>query len=231
MAAVVVHSSQLEGRLLRMDPSAIRLPSALTDHAIAAGRPLFEQQCSQCHGRTGAGDPRRGIPDLTDEDWLYGTGSVADIEQVIRYGIRSHHAKSWNLALMPAYATPHPSARDPAISPWLRGGIAGVIEARIERQGGAADANAAVCGARVFLGAGGCYDCNAADAKGDTAIGAPNLTDGITLYGDGSRAALRASIEQGRHGMCPAFEGRLPAAALRELAVYVYTLSHARGGK
>jgi cytochrome c oxidase cbb3-type subunit 3 len=63
------------------------------------------------------------------------------------------------------------------------------------------------------------------DAKGDSAIGAPNLADRITLYGDGSREALAMSIAYGRHGICPAWIGRMTAAGIREVAVYVYSLS------
>jgi cytochrome c oxidase cbb3-type subunit 3 len=81
----------------------------------------------------------------------------------------------------------------------------------------------------LFAGPGGCFDCHAPDGKGDPAIGAPNLTDGIALYGDGSRESLSMSITYGRHGVCPAWATRIRPAAIRELAVFVYSLSHPRG--
>jgi len=49
---------------------------------------------------------------------------------------------------------------------------------------------------------------------------------GITLYGDGSREALFLSIAFGRQGVCPAWIKKMSAAAIRETAVYVYSISH-----
>jgi cytochrome c oxidase cbb3-type subunit 3 len=163
---------------------------------------------------------------LSDGDWLYGTGLVSDIEQVIKYGIRSYHPKTWNLAIMPAYATAEPSARDSQIPSLSPGNIRDLVEFLIHEQGRSADSAAADRGADLFAGAGGCYDCHALDGKGDSAIGAPNLTDRITLYGDGSRESLSMSIAYGRHGMCPAWVTRISPAGIREVAVFVYSLSH-----
>jgi cytochrome c oxidase cbb3-type subunit 3 len=50
------------------------------------------------------------------------------------------------------------------------------------------------------------------------------LTDRITLYG-GSRESLSMSISYGRHGMCPAWVGRINPAGIREAALFVYSLS------
>lgn len=229
VAAVLVHSSVLEGRLLRADPNAVPGDAALVGFALGRGEALFEAHCAACHGNQGQGDPGRGIPTLSDGDWLYGTGSVSDIEQVVKYGIRSYHPKSWNLAIMPAYAMPQPSARDGKIPSLSPADIRDLVEFLIREQGRGADGAAAVRGAALFAGAGGCYDCHATDAKGDSAIGAPNLTDGITLYGDGSRESLWMSIAYGRHGLCPAWVGRISPAGMREVALFVYSLSHAHG--
>ena len=227
-AAVLIYCARREAALLRLDPAAIAMSSALTSFAAGRGKDLFELRCASCHGTHGLGDPGRGIPNLADEDWLYGAGSVGDIEQVVRFGIRSHHARSWNLAFMPAYGTPRPSSRDPSIAPLSPGALRDVVEYLVQVRGLPSDSAAALRGARVFAGIGGCYDCHAADAKGDSAIGAPNLTDRTTLYGDGSRASLTMSVALGRHGMCPAWEGRLSPAAIREVSVFVYSLSHSR---
>jgi cytochrome c oxidase cbb3-type subunit III len=229
MAAVFLHGSQLEGRLLRADPNEVANDTALTAFAQTRGERLFEAHCARCHGLQGQGDPGRGVPALDDNDWLYGTGLVSDIEQIVRYGIRSYHPKGWNLAIMPAYATPQPSARDAKIPSLSPGNIRDLVEFLMSRQGQRADGTAAARGADLFAGAGGCYDCHAADAKGDTAIGAPNLTDHITLYGDGSRESLTMSIAYGRHGLCPAWERRIGPAGIREVAIFVYSLSHPHG--
>lgn len=228
MAAVPMYSSRLESRLLRMDPNAIPGSFALAAFAHERGERLFEAHCAACHGLQGQGDSGRGIPALNDGDWLYGTGSPSDIEQIIRYGIRSYHPKAWNLAIMPAYATAEPSARDSKIPPLSPGNIRDLVEFLMHQQGRPADDAAAARGGELFTGAGGCYDCHAADAKGDSAIGAPNLTDRVTLYGDGSRESLSMSISYGRHGVCPAWAKRISPAGIRELAVMVYSLSHSQ---
>jgi len=226
MAAVWVQLSHLEGRLLRADPDAIPGNAALMGFALGRGEALFEAHCSACHGLEGQGDPVRGVPALNDSDWLYGTGLVSEIERVIEYGIRSHHPKAWNLAIMPAYATPKSSARDDKIAALSPGDIRDLVEFLMRAQGRHADGAAADRGAGLFAGAAGCYDCHAADAKGDSSVGAPNLTDRITLYGDGSRESLSMSISYGRHGMCPAWAGRIDPAGIREAAVFAYSLSH-----
>ena len=46
----------------------------------------------------------------------------SDIEQIVKYGIRSYHPKAWNLAIMPAYGTAQPSARDAKMPPLTPGG-------------------------------------------------------------------------------------------------------------
>ncbi len=224
--AVMVQQSRIEARLLRADPNVIPDRTVLMAFARRRGELLFGVHCAGCHGAEGQGDPGRGIPVLRDGDWLYGTGSVSDIEQVVKYGIRSDHPKAWNLAIMPAYATARPSVQDSKIPPLTPGNIRDLVEFLYREQGRSADGAAAVRGAELFARTGGCYDCHAVDGKGDSAIGAPNLTDAITLYGDGSRESLSMSIAYGRHGICPAWEARMSPAQIREVALFVYSLSH-----
>ena len=40
--------------------------------AVARVRQTFTDQCSSCHGVAGTGDRAKGVPDLTDAEWLYG---------------------------------------------------------------------------------------------------------------------------------------------------------------
>jgi len=224
--AVWAQLNHLDGSLLRADPNAIPTNAALVAYARPRGHALYDLYCASCHGKEGGGDSGRGIPDLSDNDWLYGTGTVGDIEQIIRYGIRSYHPKTWNLAIMPAYATPKPSVAEPQIPSLSPANIRDLVEFLFLAQGRAADGPAAARGTAIFHGVGGCYDCHSGDAKGDSAIGAPNLTDGTTLYGDGSRDALAMSIAYGRHGVCPAWVTRISATGIRELAVFVFSLAH-----
>lgn len=226
VAAVFAADSYAARQLLRADPDALPSDAMLLGFAVRRGRPLFEARCAACHGASGSGDTVNGVPDLTDNDWLYGSGRPSEIEKVIDYGIRSRNPKAWNLAIMPAYARPQPNPGDKNIQPLTPGEIGDVIEFLMRQQGRPADVAAVSRGAALFTGHGGCYDCHSLDAKGDSAIGAPNLSDAITLYGDGSRGALYMSIAYGRQGVCPAWIKRASAAGIRELALYVYSISH-----
>jgi cytochrome c oxidase cbb3-type subunit III len=173
-----------------------------------------------CHGANLAGDRARGIPNLSDGDWLYGSGRVSDIERIILYGIRSGNGKGWNLAMMPAYASAT-SYRRLAVAPLSPGDIRDTVEYLRTLEHKPADVDAAVRGQEIYTGRGACYDCHAPDGHGDTAIGAPNLTDDIWLYGDGSRASVFDSIALGHSGSCPARSRQLSAWQARALAVYV----------
>jgi cytochrome c oxidase cbb3-type subunit 3 len=221
----LAHGMQLEARLVRADPEAAARDPALLRFGAAQGRPVYRAHCASCHGGEGKGDRATGVPDLTDGDWLYGTGRAGDIEKVAAYGIRAHNPRSWNLAVMPAYAraVPSPSERVPPLTP---GEIQSVSDYLLALAGRPADPQAARDGARIYGGKGGCYDCHTGDARGDPAIGAPNLTDRIWLYGDGGREAIAYSIAYGRQGMCPAWSGKLSPLRLREVSLHVYALSH-----
>jgi cytochrome c oxidase cbb3-type subunit 3 len=231
VAVVLLRGRVVERDLLRADPDGVPSDATFMSFATDRGRSLFEVHCAKCHGAAGRGNQDRGVPDLTDDDWLYGTGQVVDIERVINYGIRSHHPKTWNLAIMPAYGHPRPSEADPKITPLAPPQIRDLIEFIFLAQGRDADPAASVRGAALYRGSGGCYDCHSTDLRGDSAIGVPNLIDPITLYGDGSRAALFISIANGRQGVCPAWLGHISPAGVRELALYVHSLSHSVGSK
>ena len=66
-----------------------------------------------------------------------------------------------------------------------------------------------------------------ADGKGNQEMGAPNLTDGIWLYG-GDHNSVYRSIFYARNGSMPAWGQRLDDATLKMLAIYVHSLG---GGK
>jgi len=225
--ALFVRDKAVEARLLRADPDAIAADAGLNRFAIRRGAPIFRARCASCHGDHGEGDPNRGAPDLTDQDWLYGAGEVSDIERVVDYGIRAHNPKSWNLAVMPALATPNPGG-EKGLQPLSPGDIDDVIDFLMQVENRPHDAAGAARGGVIYSTRGACYDCHGADAGGDAAIGAPNLTDRIWLYGDGSRAAIFQSIAHGRQGVCPAWIKTLSPAQIREVALYVHSLSKGR---
>ncbi|HWW64547.1 MAG TPA: c-type cytochrome [Sphingomonadaceae bacterium] len=211
-------------RLMRADPDRILADPALARIALPLGRSLFAIHCAGCHGPEGEADRVKGVPDLRDGDYLYGVGRVSEIEGIVLHGIRGGDDKGWNLAAMPAYGTPHPYRSEP-IKPLRPGEIRDVVQYLLAGQGRAADAGAARRGRALYVGKGGCYDCHGQDRYGDSAIGAPNLSDRITLYGDGSAAALYRSIAMGRAGVSPAFAHVLSPVEARAVAVYAGSLN------
>jgi cytochrome c oxidase cbb3-type subunit 3 len=222
--ARAIYSHHMIDRLLAAEPGPPLHDAALLRFARARAAPLYAQYCSSCHGSKLRGDPSKGVPDLTDGDWLYGSGEVPEIERVILYGIRSGNGKGWNLADMPAYARERPYLRD-AIDPLTPADIRDTVEYLRRIEGRPADFDAAKRGGDIYGGRGACYDCHGSDGSGDPAIGAPNLKDDIWLYGDGSRESVFDSIARGHRGACPAWARRLAAWEVRVLAVYVYGFS------
>jgi cytochrome c oxidase cbb3-type subunit 3 len=61
------------------------------------------------------------------------------------------------------------------------------------------------------------------DARGNHAIGAPNLTDDVWLYG-GSPETVRTAVTGGHNGHMPS-HAWLGEDKIRVLAAYVYSLS------
>jgi cytochrome c oxidase cbb3-type subunit III len=72
-----------------------------------------------------------------------------------------------------------------------------------------------------------CASCHGPDGSGNQEMGAPNLTDAISLYGNDPKS-LRQTIENGRSGAMPAWGDRLDKTTLKSLAVYIHSLG---GGK
>jgi cytochrome c oxidase cbb3-type subunit 3 len=166
--------------------------------ALALGRALFANNCVACHGSDARGAP--GFPNLTDEDWLHG-GTPDAIAKTIAHGREG---------IMPALGA--------ALGDQ---GVKEVAAYVLSLSGRAEAPNLVSAGqARFAL----CAACHGADGKGNQAIGAPNLTDDIWLYG-GSDATVIKSIAEGRHGKMPAHEW-LGGDKVRLLAAYVYSLSH-----
>jgi cytochrome c oxidase cbb3-type subunit 3 len=225
VASHVYLQRQKLAQLIEADPDAIAQDPRLTTFAVETATPVYQANCAQCHGADMHGNPAKAVPDLTDDDWLYGEGRIADIERTILYGIRAGNNKSRNLADMPAFARSVPYQRYD-IAPLQPGEIMDVVEYLQLEAGKSADIPAARRGASIFSGKGQCFDCHAPDAKGDSSIGAPNLVDNIWLRGDGSRADIADTISYGLSGICPAWGQRVGPVIVRALATLIYTASH-----
>jgi mono/diheme cytochrome c family protein len=75
------------------EPQKTTNPVASTPESIAAGRKLYEEHCSECHGDEGKGDGMMGEDldtppaDLTDREWKHGD-TDGEIFVVIRDGTK-----------------------------------------------------------------------------------------------------------------------------------------------
>jgi cytochrome c oxidase cbb3-type subunit 3 len=156
---------------------------------------------------------------------------VEEIERIVLYGIRSGNSKGWDLAYMPAFATASPYAPY-AVAPLSPRDIDDVTTYLLSFQHSQPDAAAVQRGKQLFYDSnkGGCYDCHGTDAKGDSAIGAPDLTDAVWLRDDGSRQSIEDTIAHGLGGHCPAQAAQLSPVTIRAIAVYVHAASDKQHG-
>ena len=172
---------------------------AADEQARRMGERLYVNYCATCHGSDARG--ARGFPNLRDNEWLYG-GDPAVIEQTILDG-RSGVMPAWEAALGGAE------------------GVKDMTEYVLKISGRQADPAAAARGKEKYAQL--CASCHGADGTGNQALGAPNLTDGIWLYGK-SRVRIEESIAKGRNGVMPPHREFLGEDKVHLLAAYVYSL-------
>jgi cytochrome c oxidase cbb3-type subunit 3 len=101
-------------------------------------------------------------------------------------------------------------------------GVEQVVAYVQQLSGQPADAALAAAGATHFQTY--CMACHGADGKGMHAVGAPNLTDEVWLYG-GDADTIRETVVGGRMGQMPAFQDKLGEQRVRLLAAYVLRMS------
>jgi cytochrome c oxidase cbb3-type subunit 3 len=165
---------------------------------IKMGMRMFGNNCAQCHGADAKG--AYGFPNLTDDDWIYG-GDPAAIKATLVNGRQ---------AVMPAWQQVLGDS-----------GISETTEYLLKINGRDANEVQAEAGSKHF--ATYCAACHGADGTGNPALGAPNLTNGVWLYG-GSREQIAHSLRVGRNGQMPAFEDTLSEDKIHILTAYVYSL-------
>jgi len=196
----------LYAKYLAMDVPAV----AADPEAQAMGERLFLTYCAQCHGSDAGGS--RGIPNLRDGDWLYG-GAPAVIKTSILDGRNG---------VMPPFG-----------AVLGEDGVSNVVNYVRSLSGLPHDSLKAQLGKPLF--AANCAACHGGDGKGNAALGAPNLTDNVWLYGS-SPAMIAESINNGR-GMAggvsrmPPHKDILDDGKVQLLAAYVWGLSNKGGAK
>jgi len=168
--------------------------------ATEMGKRIFVNTCFGCHGSDARGNP--GYPDLTDNDWLYG-GSATNIEQSIQFGRNG---------LMPSFAAAFNAEQ-----------IDGLVQYVGKLSGHEVDDTKAEIGKTLFDQQ--CFACHGSDGKGNTALGAPNLTDNIWLYG-GSASVIAQTIREGRVGEMPAHMSLLGKEKIHLVSAYIYSFSN-----
>lgn len=163
------------------------------------GMRMFGNNCAQCHGADGKG--AYGFPNLADDDWLWG-GHPDAIKTSITQGRR---------AAMPAWGGP---LGDQGVTD-----VTAYIMSLSGRRANAGDPEAGSAQYQTY-----CVACHGAEAKGNPALGAPNLANGIWLYG-GREEQIAHSIRAGRNGVMPAMEAMLSEDKIHIITAYVYGLS------
>lgn len=198
MAAAKEKYQPIYAKYAAMDLAAL----AADPQARDIGQRIFVNNCAQCHASDGRG--AKGFPNLTDNDWLYG-GEPATIETTITGG------------------------RSGMMPPWKALGAETVKDLAhyvMQISGHTHDALRASRGKEAFQT--NCVACHGPEGKGNPAMGAPNLTDNIWLYG-GGETTLVETISNGRNGVMPAWGEFLGAEKVHLVAGYVYSLSHPDG--
>ena len=165
--------------------------------AVSIGHRLYLDNCAACHGTTALGNQTLGAPDLTDADWQYGGGGETIVASILdgRNGVMP----PWGAALghngvneVASYVLSLGGVKSPA--DWVAAG-----KQRYETL---------------------CVSCHGPEGLGSAALGAPNVTDRVWLYG-GSFASVATSIRDGRAGVMPAWRSRLNNDQARLIAAWV----------
>ncbi|EAR56065.1 cytochrome c family protein [Photobacterium sp. SKA34] len=165
---------------------------------VVAGRALFQTHCAACHLNQAQGQLH--FPNLSDTVWLYG-GSDEAIHLSIVKG-RNGVMAGWK-DILTEEEIEHVSYY-----------VASLEKSRIIAE----PAINLELGKTVFDA--NCTACHGGDAKGNTAIGAPNLTDNVWLH-DGSVEGIIATVKYGLNNLMPAFEEQLSDTEIQALGAYI----------
>lgn len=182
--------------------AALSVEDAAKDPAaLAIGQRIFVNNCAQCHGTDARG--AKGFPNLADKDWAWGGDGLA-IKTSILQG---------RMGMMPPMAAAVGTESE----------VEAVANYVLSLSGSPHDASKVALGLEKFTAA--CAACHGAEGTGNAAMGAPNLTDKIWVYG-GSVATIKETINNGRQGVMPAWQNILGEEKSHLVAAYVYSLSN-----
>lgn len=214
--------------------------------AIAEGKSIFAANCMPCHGADAGG----GIgPNLTDSEWLYGSGSIEDIIATVTDGTakgmptfaslgagKTGKVSAFVLSLggsgakseVVAVDATESSATVPLVDTATEEAV--VVEVAepvvsdkpVDVPALVGNAEAIAEGQKVF--AASCAMCHGAEAKGS--IG-PDLTDSEWSYGSGSIEDIIATVTDGTAKGMPSM-GSLGADKVGNVSAFIVSLGSGR---
>ncbi|TVU90133.1 cytochrome-c oxidase, cbb3-type subunit III [Vreelandella titanicae] len=180
----------------------VPIPELAEDpEAMQVAERIYQNNCAVCHGSNAQGG--YGFPNLTDDDWLYG-GEPDNILTTLNNGRNG---------LMPA---------------WQQLGqnnIEHLTQYVLSLSNEEHDEAQAEQGESTFMAV--CAACHGPSGTGNTALGAPNLTDDIWLYlapGQEVGDSIRQTLRNGRNGHMPAQAAYIGEERVHLVAAYVYSL-------
>ncbi len=177
------------------------LPTMAADpDARLTGQRIYLNFCIGCHGSDARGAP--GYPNLTDDDWLYGGHPDAILTSIL----------NGRAGVMPALGA---GLGEQGVNE-----VANYVYTLNGRT--APDPQAAAAGQAKYTAL--CGACHGPGGQGMQALGAPNLTDDVWLYG-GSVEEIAYGINNGRANRMPAHKDLLGEDKVRLVAAYIYGLS------
>lgn len=162
--------------------------------AMTLAKNVYNNNCINCHSKDGLG--QNIFPNLKDSDWQWGNNDK-DIINTITHG-RQAVMPAWQAAL----------------------GDEGVTQIAKFIQNFKANKNdkAHQLGQQKYQQF--CLGCHSINGKGNPALGAPNLTDNIWLYGADINS-IKTSIANGRSGIMPAQKNRLTPLQIKLLTAWL----------
>lgn len=208
VAAGKAAQAKFRDAIAQAELNEIQQNPELLEFALAGGAAAFGGNCAPCHGRGAQGF--KGYPNLNDDDWIWG-GDLEAVHTTIRHGIRNADEDS-RQSDMPKFG------QEQLLE---KAQINDVAEYVLSLSGAATDQEAVGRGAAIF--AEQCSSCHGENGAGNAELGAPNLANGIWLYG-GDKKDVVQSIHTGRGGVMPPWHTRLDDVTLKQLTVYVHSL-------